>query len=112
MYKVLLLDDEAWILEGLKARIDWEGEGFCICATASNGLEAESLVREQQPDFILADIRMPGCDGLALLGRLRQAGCNALYAIISGYAEFSLSLIHLCTTVHSMLTPVVSARSM
>ena len=89
MYKVLLVDDEAWILEGLKAMIDWEGEGFCICATASNGLEAESLVREQQPDFILADIRMPGCDGLALLGRLRQAGCNALYAIISGYAEFS-----------------------
>ena len=89
VYKVLLVDDEAWILEGLKAMIDWEGEGFCICATASNGLEAESLVREQQPDFILADIRMPGCDGLALLGRLRQAGCNALYAIISGYAEFS-----------------------
>ena len=89
MYKVLLVDDEAWILAGLQAMIDWNGEGFDICATASNGIETEEKVRQYKPDLILADIRMPGCDGLTLLKRLRQGGCTALYAIISGYAEFS-----------------------
>lgn len=89
MFKVLLADDEPWILAGLQASVDWAAEGFEICATASNGLEAERLARAHRPDFVLADIRMPGCDGLTLLSRLRQAGCTAMFAIISGYAEFS-----------------------
>lgn len=89
MFKVLLADDEPWILAGLQASIDWAAEGFEICATASNGIEAERLAMEHKPDLVLADIRMPGCDGLTLLKRLRQAGCTALFAIISGYAEFS-----------------------
>ena len=89
MYKVLLADDELWILAGLQAMIDWEGEGFTICATAENGILAEEKARQCNPDLILADIRMPGRDGLTLFRRLREAGCTALYAVISGYAEFS-----------------------
>lgn len=89
MFKVLLADDEPWILAGLQASVDWNAEGFEICATASNGFEAERLAMEHKPDFVLADIRMPGCDGLTLLKRLRQSGCTALFAIISGYADFS-----------------------
>lgn len=89
MYRVLLVDDEAWILAGLQAMVDWRAEGFEICAAASNGVEAEKCALELRPDFILADIRMPGCDGLTLLQRLRQAGCTAMFAIVSGYAEFS-----------------------
>lgn len=89
MFKVLLADDEPWILAGLQASVDWTAEGFEICATASNGVEAERLAMEHKPDFVLADIRMPGCDGLTLLKRLRQSGCTALFAIISGYADFS-----------------------
>ena len=89
MFKVLLVDDEPWILAGLQASIDWTAEGFEICATASNGIEAERLAMERRPDLVLADIRMPSCDGLTLLKRLRQSGCTALFAIISGYAEFA-----------------------
>ena len=89
MYRVLLVDDEAWILAGLQAMVDWRAEGFEICAIASNGVEAEKRALELRPDFILADIRRPGCDGLTLLQRLRQAGCTAMFAIVSGYAEFS-----------------------
>lgn len=89
MYKVLLCDDEPWILAGLQAMVDWTAEGFEICDTAANGVEAERCALTLRPDFILADIRMPGCDGLTLLRRLRQAGCSSLFAIVSGYAEFS-----------------------
>ncbi len=89
MYKVILVDDERWILAGLQAMIDWASKGFEVCATASNGIEVDQLVARHHPDLILADIRMPGCDGITMLKRLRQAGCAALFAIISGYAEFS-----------------------
>lgn len=40
MLKVLLVDDEPFILQGIKVIIDWEKEGFEIAATAENGLEA------------------------------------------------------------------------
>ena len=58
MYKVLLVDDEAWILEGLKAMIDWEGEGFTICATAENGILAEEKARQMlAEDELLAQAK-------------------------------------------------------
>ena len=40
MLKVLLVDDEPFILQGLKLLVDWEKEGFRIAGTAANGMEA------------------------------------------------------------------------
>lgn len=88
MFKVLLVDDEAWILAGLQAMIDWKREGFEICATASNGIEALEFIEKNKPDLILADIRMPGCDGITMLENLRRMRSESLFAIVSGYAEF------------------------
>ena len=61
MLKVLLVDDEPFILQGIKVIIDWEKEGFEIAATAENGLEAlEYLKKEIQNGGGSA----PGCMGL------------------------------------------------
>ena len=43
MLKVLLVDDEPFIIQGLKVLIDWEQEGYMIAGTASNGKEAGFL---------------------------------------------------------------------
>ena len=40
MLKVLLVDDEPFILQGLKLLVDWENEGFRVAGTAANGMEA------------------------------------------------------------------------
>lgn len=60
MLKVLLVDDEPFIIQGLKVIIDWENEEFEIAGTASNGKEAlQFLENEPQsaytsyPDFQL-----------------------------------------------------------
>ena len=42
MLKVLLVDDEPFILQGLKLLVDWENEGFRVAGTAANGLPAEA----------------------------------------------------------------------
>ena len=47
MLKVLLVDDEPFILEGLKHLIDWEQEGFEIAGTAANGLEALEFLQKK-----------------------------------------------------------------
>ena len=46
MLKVLLVDDEPFIIQGLKVLIDWENEEFEIAGTASNGKEADVYKRQ------------------------------------------------------------------
>ena len=71
MLKVLLVDDEPFILEGLKHLIDWEQEGFEIAGTAANGLEALEFLQKKKADLIIADIKMPQMTGLELLEKIR-----------------------------------------
>ena len=71
MLKVLLVDDEPFIMQGLKVMLDWEREGFEIVRTASDGEEALRFLKEQQVDLIIADINMPGINGLELLEKIR-----------------------------------------
>ena len=57
LLKVLLVDDEPFILQGLKILIDWEQEGFEVVKTAANGEEALEYLRGEQVDLIIADIK-------------------------------------------------------
>ena len=59
MLKVLLVDDEHFILQGLQVLINWENEGFVIAGTASDGNEALEFLRKNSVDLILADVNMP-----------------------------------------------------
>ena len=51
LLKVLLVDDEPFILQGLKILIDWEQEGFEVVKTAANGEEALEYLRGEQVDL-------------------------------------------------------------
>ena len=66
MLKVLLVDDEPFIIQGLKVLIDWEQEGYMIAGTASNGKEAYDFLKKESVDLIIADIQMPVMTGLDL----------------------------------------------
>lgn len=88
MYKVLIVDDERLIREGLRGLIDWEAQGFRVEAVASDGVEALELLGTLQPDLVIADIRMPRMDGLEFLETLRSRGESVRFLVLSGYAEF------------------------
>lgn len=89
MYRVIIADDEPWIVYSLVHSIDWEALGFTICATAENGPQALENCLSLQPDVLFSDIRMPGLDGLELLEKLRKELPDIEVVFISGYAEFS-----------------------
>ncbi|MDP4178539.1 MAG: response regulator transcription factor [Bacillota bacterium] len=61
--KVILADDEKLIRNGLKMILE-TFEGIEVINTASNGEEALICCREDKPDIVLMDIRMPKCDGV------------------------------------------------
>ena len=89
LLKVLLVDDEPFILQGLKILIDWEQEGFEVVKTAADGAEALEYLRGQQVDLIIADIKMPVVTGLELLEKIRlEKISDAHFVILSGYADF------------------------
>ncbi len=88
MYRVLIVDDEPWVAFGLSKLIDWELLGFQIAGHAHDGLTALRMIKEEKPDVVISDIRMPGLDGISLLEQIVQAGIDAEVIFVSGYSEF------------------------
>lgn len=87
--RVMLVDDEPFILQGLSRLIDWEGEGCEIVKMATDGQEALEYLAEGEADLIITDIRMPRLGGIELLERLREEKITDAYvAILSGYSDF------------------------
>ncbi|EQK45300.1 response regulator [[Clostridium] bifermentans ATCC 19299] len=72
MYKLYLLDDEPFILEGLKYIIDWEEYGFDVVGTSSNGEDGFNFIKNEDVDLIITDIMMPKMTGLELISNLKK----------------------------------------
>lgn len=88
MIKVLIVDDEPKLREGLRVFIDWGSLGYYVVDTAVNGNDALEKYNQYQPDLVIADIRMPGMDGLQLIELLRELDPKLHILILSGYADF------------------------
>ncbi len=88
MYKVLLVDDEPTIREGLRTLIDWEELGYRVADTAINGKDAIAKCEQLKPDLLIIDIRMPGMSGLDVIEHLRRTNHSLHILILSGFADF------------------------
>ncbi|MCS7464466.1 response regulator [Paenibacillus doosanensis] len=88
MYKVLLVDDERIILDGISRIVDWAGTGTVLADTARNGIEAFEKVKENRPDIIISDIKMPGMDGLQLAAKIGREYPEIKFVLLSGFGEF------------------------
>lgn len=88
MYKVLIVDDEPIIRQGLKTIIDWSNYGFIICGEAVNGKDGLDKITYLEPDLIIVDIKMPGIDGLKMIEKLKEQNYNGRIMILTGYSDF------------------------
>jgi Response regulator containing CheY-like receiver domain and AraC-type DNA-binding domain len=88
MYKVLLVDDDEIIREGLTQLICWEEYELEISACASNGREALEIIKYSHVDILITDIRMPDIDGVQLIKNLREQKYNIKCIVLSGYSDF------------------------
>jgi two-component system, response regulator YesN len=87
-YKVLLIDDEPIIIEGLKILIDWAEYRCEIVGSASDGLEGLHLIEKKKPDIVISDINMPNFSGIEMISQsLSIHPCK--FIILSGYSDFS-----------------------
>ena len=88
MYRVALVDDERLILEGLSRVVPWESLGCRVAGTASDGREGLALIRREQPDMVLTDIRMPNMDGLTMLAALHSEFPRMQMTVLTAYRDF------------------------
>jgi two-component system response regulator YesN len=91
MFKVMIVDDEVWIIRGLKSEVDWQNYFMEVTAEAMDGKEAFRLVLEKKPDILITDIKMPGMDGLEFIGHVKQYLPETICIILSGYDEFDFA---------------------
>ncbi len=89
MYKVLVVDDEEFIIKSLVMGTDWAGCGFEVVGSARDGVEAYEKICEMKPHIVFTDIRMPGMSGLELIKNVQAIHKDILFVVISGYAEFA-----------------------
>ncbi|NSW90033.1 MAG: response regulator transcription factor [Firmicutes bacterium] len=87
-YKVLIVDDEYLIRQGLSEGIPWSEIGFEVSGTAANGREALAHIRETVPNVIITDVKMPVIDGIELSRIVKQEYPDIKTIILSGYGEF------------------------
>lgn len=88
MYKVMIVDDEPIIVEGLSRSIAWERWNCEIVATAHDGLEGKRLIEEKKPDIIFMDICMPEMDGLKMIAAINSQFPDLEVSVLTGYRDF------------------------
>ncbi|AOZ91269.1 response regulator [Paenibacillus crassostreae] len=88
MYKLILVDDEEDVREGLLDEISWEEHGFEVLDKAENGREAIELIERYHPDVVVTDIQMPFMNGLELAEWIRINVPNTKIIILTGFDEF------------------------
>ena len=87
-YRIMIVDDETEVREGIASRVDWKAAGFTIVATAENGQDALEKAEFLDLDVVLTDIKMPYMDGLTLGAELLSRYPATKLIILSGFDEF------------------------
>ncbi len=88
MYKVMFIDDEPIIREGMRHVIDWEALSFSIEGDYGHAREGLKAIVKHQPDVVFVDIKMPGMTGLELVTEAKREGYEGHFIILSGYSNF------------------------
>ena len=87
--KILVIDDERAIRNSMKEILSDEGYEVETAEDGASGLKA---ALSERCDAIFCDIKMPGMDGLELLGRLREEGVEAPVIMISGHGDIETAV--------------------
>lgn len=88
MHKVMIIDDEPIIVEGLRRSVAWDKFGCEVVACAYNGAEGRQLIIEHRPDIIFLDICMPEMDGLSMVAALKSEYSDMQIAVLTGFRDF------------------------
>ena len=86
--RVIIVDDEIHICQLLRKIIRWDSLNMKCIGVFDNSIKALDFIRNNQPEIVLTDIRMPQLSGLELIKKVRNLKITTEFIVISGYKEF------------------------
>lgn len=88
MYKAVVVEDETITRRGIVLTVNWASLNCVLAGEASNGEEGASLIARISPDIVITDVKMPRMDGVEMISKLRQEGCNSKFIILTAHSDF------------------------
>lgn len=88
MYKVVLVDDEQIVIEGIKFMLEDQFDDMEVVAMANSGREAIEVCQQVVPDIVFMDIKMPGINGIEAITAIKSRHQKAKFIIVSAYEQF------------------------
>lgn len=88
LLKLVIVDDELILLQGLLETYEWKEMGFEVVGAAMNGEQALQVIEETKPHVVLTDIRMKQISGLMLMEEVKRSGMDCLFIVLSAYRDF------------------------
>ena len=87
MWKVMIADDEIYMLEAMEKLIDWKKMNCNLVFKAQNGQELIEQIKLQTPDIIITDIVMPLVNGIEIARYVYEHNLSTKIIIFSAYTE-------------------------
>ena len=87
--KLLVIDDDAAIRDTMRMLLEYDGYEVAVAASGQEGL---AMVEKENPDLVFLDVKMPGMDGLEVLGRLRAMNDALPVVIVSAHGNTTTAL--------------------
>ncbi len=89
MLKVLLVDDEPNVRQGVKMMIPWNELGLEVIGEGEDGDDGLAKIISLDPDIVIADVKMPGMTGIKMIEAAKSKGFDGKCLILSGYSDFT-----------------------
>lgn len=92
MIKLLIVDDEPLVQAGIKSMLNWEDYNISIIGTAANGAAAYDMIKRDEPEIVITDIKMPVMSGLELAKKCYEEKMSLpIFIILTSYEEFGFA---------------------
>ena len=101
--RMIIIDDEPWAREVVKALINWDSLGISLAGEADDGDAGLELLRAVKPEIVIADMRMPGMDGTELLQAIHTDFPETRIVVMSGHSDFAYLRQALRSRAHDYL---------
>ena len=88
LLKLVIVDDEPILLQGLLDTYDWADMGFKVVGSAQSGEQAIEVIKETKPHVVLTDIRMKQITGLMVMEEIQKTDMDCMFIVLSAYRDF------------------------
>lgn len=89
MYKVVVVEDEKRVRQGIIMGTDWTKINCIVMGEAANGEEGVEIIRKCGPDIVVTDIRMPKMMGIEMIERIQEYGLEPYVIFLTAYDDFT-----------------------